>query len=116
EGDVAEITREGVRIFDRDGREVERKVHVSDVSLASLELGPYAHFMQKEIFDQARAITDTIRGRVDFSTSEVALENFEIAPEAARRLKRIYIAACGTSAHAGLVGKFLIEGIARIPT
>jgi glucosamine--fructose-6-phosphate aminotransferase (isomerizing) len=72
--------------------------------------------MQKEIFDQARAITDTIRGRVDFSTGEVTLENLALSPGLASDLKRIYTVACGTSAHSGLVGKFILEAIARIPT
>src|SRR3546814_3924969 len=65
EGDTAEVTREQVRVFDGDGAPVEREVHVSDVSLASLELGPYRHFMQKEIHEQPRAIADTIEAVID---------------------------------------------------
>src|SRR5512145_1864263 len=65
EGDVAGVSRAGVRIFDRDGRAAERKVHVSDVSLASLELGPYRHFMQKEIHEQPKALAGTIEAILD---------------------------------------------------
>lgn len=65
DGDVADIRRDGVTIFGKDGAEVKRKVHQSDVSLASLELGPYAHFMQKEIHEQPRALTDTIEALID---------------------------------------------------
>src|SRR5690606_21516062 len=65
EGDTAEVTREGVRVFDETGAQVEREVHVSDVSLASLELGQYRHFMQKEIHEQPRAIGDTIEAVMD---------------------------------------------------
>ncbi len=65
DGDVAEIRREGVNIFGRDGKKIERKIHISDVSLASMELGPYTHFMQKEIHEQPRALTDTIEAAID---------------------------------------------------
>ncbi len=95
---------------------VAKEVHTIAWDPVSAEKGEYRHFMQKEIFEQARAITDTIRGRVDFSNGEVTLENLRITPETARALKRLYTAACGTSAHSGLVGKFMIEGIARVPT
>ncbi|HNS04337.1 MAG TPA: glutamine--fructose-6-phosphate transaminase (isomerizing), partial [Anaerolineae bacterium] len=73
-------------------------------------------FMQKEIFEQARSITDTIRGRVDFDAGEVILSQLNLSPERARSFNRIVTVACGTSAYAGLVGKFLLEAIARIPT
>src|SRR3546814_3560133 len=72
EGDTAEITRESVRVFDEAGAPIEREVHLSDVSLASLELGPYSHFMQKEIHAQQRAIADTI---------EAVIDNAGFAPE-----------------------------------
>jgi glucosamine 6-phosphate synthetase-like amidotransferase/phosphosugar isomerase protein len=65
EGDTAELTRESVKVFDADGAPIERDVHVSDVSLASLELGPYRHFMQKEIHEQPRAVADTIEAVID---------------------------------------------------
>jgi len=77
--------------------------------------GNYRHFMQKEIYEQARSVTDTIRGRVDFETGQVYLENLVLSVEAVRAIERMVIVACGTSAYAALVGKFLIERLARIP-
>ena len=114
--DIAIIALDQVVIQRPDGQIVNRSVHTIAWDPVSAEKGEYRHFMQKEIFEQARAITDTIRGRVDFQTGEVNLEHLSITPDAARRLLRIYTAACGTSAHSGLVGKFLLEGIAHIPT
>ena len=65
DGDVADVRRDGVTIYGREQQEVQRKIHMSDVSLASMELGPYAHFMQKEIHEQPRALTDTIEALID---------------------------------------------------
>jgi glucosamine--fructose-6-phosphate aminotransferase (isomerizing) len=113
EGDVAEVRREGVRLFDREGRPVQRTTHVSDVSLASLELGPYRHFMQKEIHEQPRAIADSIEG--------VLAEGFVPAlfgPSAEtlfEGIEGVTILACGTSYYAGLVGRHWIEEIAGLP-
>ena len=77
--------------------------------------GEYRHFMQKEIFEQGRALTDTLRDRVDFETGQVRLANLSLTAEEARALTRMVTVACGTSAYAGLVGKFLIEQLARLP-
>ena len=77
--------------------------------------GEYRHFMQKEIFEQPQAITDTLRGRVDFVTGQITLEDLSLSREEARRITRIHTVACGTSYYAGLVGKYIIEHIARIP-
>ena len=73
DGDVAEIRRDGVTVFGRDGKPAKRKIHLSDVSLASMELGPYAHFMQKEIHEQPRALTDTIEALIDDNQFSPAL-------------------------------------------
>ncbi len=113
EGDVAEVTRESVTVFDATGATVERKVHVSDVSLASLELGPYNHFMQKEIHEQPRAIADTLEA--------VVAEGFSPAlfgPDAEALLadvEGVQILACGTSYYAGLTARYWIEAIAGLP-
>ena len=77
--------------------------------------GPYRHFMQKEILEQARSITDTLRGRIDFESGTVTLDELKLPPAMARALQKMVIVACGTSAYAGLVGKFLIEGLASLP-
>ena len=113
EGDVAALTRDAVRVFDRDERAVERQVHVSDVSLASLELGPYQHFMQKEIHEQPRALSDTLEAVL---ASGVTPELF--GPKAARALAEVdavQIIACGTSYYAGSVARYWIESLAGIP-
>ncbi|WP_147653066.1 glutamine--fructose-6-phosphate transaminase (isomerizing) [Vulcaniibacterium gelatinicum] len=114
EGDTAEVTRQGVRIFDAEGRPAQREVHVSDVSLASLELGPYRHFMQKEIHEQPRAIADTIEAVVDAGGFSPALFGAD-AQALLRDVDRVQILACGTSHYAGLVARYWIEAIAGIP-
>jgi glucosamine--fructose-6-phosphate aminotransferase (isomerizing) len=114
EGDVAEIARDGVRIFDRDGRAVERKVHVSDVSLASLELGPYSHFMQKEIHEQPKALSDSLEPILGDGATPLLF-----GPDAEgvlRDVDGVQILACGTSYYAGSVARYWLESIARIPT
>lgn len=115
DGDVADIRREGVTIFGKDGAEVQRKIHQSDVSLASLELGPYAHFMQKEIHEQPRALTDTIEALIDDNSFTPALfgdQNGEVL----KQVNSILILAAGTSYYAALTAKYWLESIAKIPT
>ena len=115
DGDVGEIRRDGVTIYGRDGVEVTRKVHMSDVSLASMELGPYAHFMQKEIHEQPRALTDTIEAAIDDNSFTPALFG-DGAKEVFSQIDSILILAAGTSYYAGLTAKYWLESIARIPT
>ncbi len=114
EGDTAEVTRAGVRVFDAGDVEVQRDVHVSDVSLASLELGPYRHFMQKEIHEQPRAIGDTLEGIVDAGGFDPALFGADAA-ELLRDVESVQILACGTSYYAGLTARYWLEDIAGIP-
>ncbi|MEO6226383.1 MAG: glutamine--fructose-6-phosphate transaminase (isomerizing) [Thermomonas sp.] len=114
EGDTAELTRDAVRVFDADGTQVQRDVHVSDVSLASLELGPYSHFMQKEIHEQPRAIGDTIEGIIDAGGFDPMLFGANAA-EVLRGVEAVQILACGTSFYAGLVARYWLEAIAGIP-
>ena len=114
EGDTAELTRAGVRVFDAQDAEIQRDVHVSDVSLASLELGPYRHFMQKEIHEQPRAIGDTLEGIVDAGGFDPALFGADAA-EVLRDVDAVQILACGTSYYAGLVARYWLEDIAGIP-
>jgi glucosamine--fructose-6-phosphate aminotransferase (isomerizing) len=114
EGDTAEVTREGVRVFAADDEEVKREVHVSDVSLASLELGPYRHFMQKEIHEQPRAIADTIEAIIDRGGFTPDL----FGPDAAHVLRGIdglQILACGTSYYAGLTARYWFEALTGLP-
>ena len=115
DGDMAVLTAGGVRLSDFDGRPVNRQLtHVLwDPIMA--EKGGYKHFMLKEIFEQPRAVRDTTLGRVGQETGRVFLDEMDIRPEEFARFKQVKIIACGTSWHAGLAGKFMIERLARIP-
>lgn len=115
DGDVADIRRDGVTIYGKDGEEIKRKIHVSDVSLASMELGPYAHFMQKEIHEQPRALTDTIEALIDDNSFSPALFG-DAANDVFNQIDSILILAAGTSYYAALTAKYWLEGIAKIPT
>ena len=114
EGDTAELTRDAVRVFDIDGNQVQREVHVSDVSLASLELGPYRHFMQKEIHEQPRAVADTIEAVIDNNGFSAELFGRD-AEVVLRDIDGVQILACGTSYYAGLTARYWIEAIVGIP-
>ncbi|MGH8399996.1 MAG: glutamine--fructose-6-phosphate transaminase (isomerizing), partial [Gammaproteobacteria bacterium] len=113
EGDVAEVRRERVTIQDRTGAVVERPIHVSDVSLASMELGPYTHFMQKEIHEQPRALADTIEPVIDegFTSALFGKDAQQIFSD----MDSVLILAAGTSYYAGLTAKYWLESIARLP-
>lgn len=112
---MAVVTREGIRVETLDGQEVKPEIHIISFDAVSAEKGEYRHFMQKEIHEQVRALTDTLAGRVDFKEGRIRLPELKLTPELAKRIQRIYITACGTAAYAGMVGKYLIEKIARIP-
>lgn len=115
DGDVATLSTDAVVIYDKQGDIVQRKVHMSDVSLASLELGPYSHFMQKEIHEQPRAISDTIEGLIDDGAFRSEL--FGTAASATfQQVDSVLILAAGTSYYAGLTAKYWLESIAKIPT
>lgn len=114
QGDLAEIKRDSVRIIDANGNEVTREVHETQWHTDSAEKGPYRHFMLKEIFEQPVALTDTLHGRV--SRNRVLPESLgPKAKELLDRVKNVHIIACGTSYHAGCVGKYWIESIAGVP-
>ena len=114
EGDTAEVTRDGVRVFDAQDVEVKREAFLSGVSLASLELGPYRHFMQKEIHEQPRAIADTIEAIVD--RGAFAPELFGADAEAILRdIAGLQILACGTSYYAGLTARYWFEAMTGLP-
>ncbi|GAB1406925.1 glutamine--fructose-6-phosphate transaminase (isomerizing) [Thermomonas brevis] len=114
EGDTAELTREGVQVYDDQDAPVQRDIHMSDVSLASLELGPYRHFMQKEIHEQPRAIGDTLDGIVEAGSFDPALFGADAA-EVLADVESVQILACGTSYYAGMTARYWIEDIAGIP-
>ncbi|RBL96078.1 glutamine--fructose-6-phosphate transaminase (isomerizing), partial [Xanthomonas oryzae pv. oryzae] len=114
EGDTAELRRDGVRIFDGNNAPIERPLHLSDVSLASLELGPFRHFMQKEIHEQPRALADTIEAAIDAKGFPSSLfgANAEVV---LRDIEGVQILACGTSYYAGMTARYWIEAIAGLP-
>jgi len=112
---MAVITKDDVRVETLDGLPVQPEVHTIAWDAVSAEKGEYRHFMQKEIHEQVRSLTDTLAGRVDFNAGCIRLPELNLTPELAKRIQRIYITACGTAAYAGMVGKTLIEKIARVP-
>lgn len=114
EGDTAVLTRAAVQVFDGNGENVAREEHLSDVSLASLELGPYRHFMQKEIHEQPRALADTIEAIIDAAAFEPTLFGQDAA-EVLREIEGVQILACGTSFYAGSVARYWIEAISGLP-
>jgi glucosamine--fructose-6-phosphate aminotransferase (isomerizing) len=112
---LAIVTREGAQVTTLAGEAVEATVHTIPWDPIAAAKEPYRHFMQKEIYEQARSVTDAIRGRADFEAGQVRLEHFALTQKEAQALEKIIIVACGTSAYAGLVGKFIIESLARVP-
>ena len=112
---MAVVTRNTVAIETLDGAKVKPQVHNVSWDPVAAEKGEYRHFMQKEIHEQVRALTDTVAGRVDFANGRIRLPDLNLTEELANKIEKIYITACGTAAYAGMVGKYLIEKIARIP-
>ena len=112
---MAVVTREGFECQTLGGALVKLDVHTVAWDPVAAEKGEYKHFMQKEIHEQVRSITDTIGGRVNFEDGTVNLPDLNLSPEMARSIERIIITACGTAAHAGMVGKIMIESMARVP-
>ncbi|MFI5056850.1 MAG: glutamine--fructose-6-phosphate transaminase (isomerizing) [Candidatus Acidiferrales bacterium] len=115
DGDIAVLTPQGVRVMDHDGRPVERPAHHVAWDPIMAEKGGYKHFMQKEIFEQPRAVRDTFLGRISQETGHIYLGAMEITEQQFREFQNVRIVACGTSWHAGLAGKFMIEQLARLP-
>ncbi len=112
---MAVVTRQGVKVMTLDGKEVTAEVNNVPWDPVSAEKGEFRHFMHKEIHEQVRSLTDTIAGRVDFETGSIQLPSLNITPELVKKINKIIIVACGTASYAGMVGKVLIERIARIP-
>ena len=115
DGDLAELTREGARLFRLDGKTVHRPEHVIPYDPVAAEKGGYKHFMQKEIFEQPQALSNTLLNRLPVDGEPIPLE-LPWSDEELRTFQRVTIVACGTSWHAGLVGKFYLEQLARLGT
>ncbi len=115
EGEVAELTLDGVRIVNSNGEPVAKEVFHVGWDADAAERGGYPHFMLKEIFEQPRALRDTLRSRITPGGEDVVLKEISLSPEDIRSFTKITIVACGTAYHAGLVGKYVIEKLARLP-
>jgi glutamine---fructose-6-phosphate transaminase (isomerizing) len=114
EGDVAELQRQHLIIYDASGKSVQRAPHVSELQADAVERGEYRHYMLKEIFEQSQAISHCLEGRL--LTTHVPMEIFgPHAPTLLPQIKAVQIIACGSSYHAGLVARYWIESLARIP-
>ncbi|WP_029408435.1 glutamine--fructose-6-phosphate transaminase (isomerizing) [Thiomicrorhabdus sp. Milos-T2] len=114
EGDIAEITRQEIKIYDLDGKLIERPIKQSQLTTNSIELGEHRHFMHKEIFEQPQAVMDTLEGRVTKDTVLISAFGHQ-AEEIFKSIKQIQIIACGTSYHSGLVAKYWFEDIIGLP-
>jgi glutamine---fructose-6-phosphate transaminase (isomerizing) len=115
EGDLAILTARAVEIFNRAGQRVNRPTRRIDWTPMMAEKGGHKHFMHKEIWEQPRAVADTLRGRMLLSEGDVHFEGWTLSPEQVRALTKVTILACGTSWHSGLAGKQMIETLARLP-
>ena len=115
DGDVARVDTSGVRIADSEGRPLERITHRILWDAVAAEKGGYRHFMEKEIHEQPTALFETLAGKVSLSTGELLFDSPLLEPSRVATFDRILLLACGTSWHSALIGKFLIEGMARIP-
>src|SRR5246127_4051085 len=115
DGDLAVITPTGVQLTDFDGQPVSRQVQHVTWDPIMAEKGGFKHFMLKEIYEQPRAVRDTTLGRVSLDSGKVFLDEMDITEDDFRKLNKVQIAACGTSWHAGLAGKFMIERLAKTP-
>ncbi len=114
--EMAVVTDSGARFFALDGRPVEKEVVTIPWDPVSVAKEGYKHFMLKEISEQARSVTDVIRGRLDMDAARVELDGLRsLSPDFLRSIRRIYAVACGTAWHAALLAKFLIESLARVP-
>jgi glucosamine--fructose-6-phosphate aminotransferase (isomerizing) len=116
DGDVAVVTTQGVKFTNLAGDPVERKVEKILWDPIQAEKGGYKHFMLKEIFEQPRSVRDTTLGRISLETGEVFLSEMKITDDQFRAATQVNIAACGTSWHSALAGKYMIERLARVPT
>jgi len=115
DGDLAIITPSGVQLTDFDAKPIQRQVQRVTWDPIQAEKGGFKHFMLKEVYEQPRAVRDTTLGRISQDSGRVFLEEMQVSEDDFRKIDKVNIAACGTSWHAGLAGKFMIERLARVP-
>ncbi len=113
---MAIVKRDGITISTIEGQPVTPKISSIAWDPVAAEKGEYRHFMQKEMHEQVRSLNDTLAGRVDFENGTIRLDNLHLDEKTAKEINKIIIMACGTAWHAGMIGRMLIEKIARIPT
>ena len=114
-GQIGVVTQEGLQVTTLNGDPVDFEEHIVPWDPVAAEKGEYRHFMHKEIHEQVRSLTDTIAGRVDFDAGRIFLDQLNLTPELAKGIDKLFITACGTASHAGVVGKVLVEHLARLP-
>ncbi len=115
-GEMAILNRDGYRVRTLSERHIDKPVNQIEWDLATIERGGFEHFMLKEIFEQPESVENTMRGHLLEETGDVRVYGLKLSDEQARRINRIIITACGTSWHSALIGKYMIEELARIPT
>jgi glucosamine--fructose-6-phosphate aminotransferase (isomerizing) len=115
DGDLVVVQDDGFQLHDPQGQPISRPEHTITWSPAMAEKAGYKHFMQKEIFEQPRALIDTFRSRIDLESGEVVLEEVPFSAEDLKAIRKIFLVACGTSFHAAMVGKHFLEGLCRLP-
>lgn len=111
--EIVKLTRENVMFYNMDKEEIEKEVTVVDWDMEAAEKGGYEHFMLKEIYEQPKAVRDTINPRI--KNGEIVIDEWHMTDEDVQKLNKIFIVACGSAYHAGVSGKYVLEGIARIP-
>jgi glucosamine--fructose-6-phosphate aminotransferase (isomerizing) len=115
DGEIAVVTPQGIQLFDFESHPINRPAQHITWDPIMAEKGGFKHFMQKEIFEQPRAVRDTLLGRISQETGKIFLDEMDITEEEFRNYRDVKIVACGTSWHAGLAGKFMIERLAHMP-
>jgi len=114
-GETAVINRDRVSVYDSKGKPAKKKIFTVEWNPVMAEKGGFKHFMLKEIFEQPRAIQDTFHSRADLESGEVYLDGLNLTKNKLKSVRKIFLTACGTAYHAGLIGKFLLEELAKIP-
>jgi len=113
--ELAVLTARSLRVIHRDHGTIDHNVHVLEIDAGDVETGGYAHYMLKEIYEQPESLRNTMRGRLDLDAATAKFGGLNLTPQQLRGVNRMLMTACGTSWHAGLVGEYQIETLARIP-
>ena len=115
DGEIATVTADGVWVQDINGTPISKKVFVVNWNAEAAEKGGFAHFMLKEIYEQPKALRDTMTSRLDAAAKTIGFPELNWTAEELREINKIFIVACGTAYHAGIVGKYYLEQLARVP-